>query len=30
LYLSWLAEDFVQLGDIDQAADIATSMAALT
>jgi hypothetical protein len=30
LYLSWLAEDYVQLGDIDQAADIATSMAALT
>jgi tetratricopeptide (TPR) repeat protein len=30
LYLSWLAEDYVQLGDIDQASDIATSMAALT
>lgn len=29
LYLSWLAEDYVQLGEIDQAADIATRMAAL-
>lgn len=29
LYLSWLAEDYVQLGDIDHAADIAVRMAAL-
>jgi hypothetical protein len=29
LYLSWLAEDYVQLGEIDHAADIATRMAAL-
>jgi hypothetical protein len=29
LYLSWLAEDYVQLGDIDQAAEIASRMAAL-
>jgi tetratricopeptide (TPR) repeat protein len=29
LYLSWLAEDYIQLGDIDQAAEIATRMAAL-
>lgn len=29
LYLSWLAEDYVQLGDIDQAADISTRIAAL-
>jgi hypothetical protein len=28
--MSWLTEDFVRLGDIDQAAAIATSMAALT
>jgi outer membrane protein assembly factor BamD (BamD/ComL family) len=30
LYLSWLAEDYVQLGDVDQAAEIASRMAALT
>jgi len=29
LYLSWLAEDYVQLGEIDHAADIATRIAAL-
>ena len=29
LYLSWLAEDYVQLGDIEHAADIAVRMAAL-
>lgn len=29
LYLSWLAEDYVQLGEIDHAADIAMRMAAL-
>jgi hypothetical protein len=29
LYLSWLAEDYVQLGEIEHAADIATRMAAL-
>ena len=29
LYLSWLAEDYVQLGDIEHAADIALRMAAL-
>jgi hypothetical protein len=29
LYLSWLAEDYVQLSEIDHAADIATRMAAL-
>ncbi|MBV9406706.1 MAG: hypothetical protein JO211_15275 [Acidobacteriaceae bacterium] len=29
LYLSWLAEDYVQLGEIEQAADIAARMAAL-
>jgi hypothetical protein len=29
LYLSWLAEDYVQLGEIDHAAGIATRMAAL-
>lgn len=29
LYLSWLAEDYVQLGEIEHAADIATQMAAL-
>ena len=29
LYLSWLAEDYVQLGEIDHAADIAIHMAAL-
>ena len=29
LYLSWLAEDYVQLGDVDQAAEIASRMAAL-
>lgn len=29
LYLSWLAEDYVQLGEIEHAADIATHMAAL-
>jgi transcriptional regulator with XRE-family HTH domain len=29
LYLSWLAEDYVQLGEIDHAAGIATQMAAL-
>lgn len=29
LYLSWLADDYVQLGEIDQAADIATRIAAL-
>lgn len=29
LYLSWLAEDYVQLGEIDHAADIATRMAIL-
>ena len=30
LYLSWLAEDYVQLGEIDHAADIAIRMATLT
>jgi hypothetical protein len=29
LYLSWLAEDYVQLGEIDRAADMATRMAIL-
>jgi hypothetical protein len=29
LYLSWLAEDYVQLGEIEHAADIATHMAVL-
>jgi tetratricopeptide (TPR) repeat protein len=29
LYLSWLAEDYVQLGEIEHAADIATRMAIL-
>jgi hypothetical protein len=29
LYLSWLADDYVQLGEIEHAADIATRMAAL-
>ncbi len=29
LYLSWLAEDYVQLGDVNQAAQIASRMAAL-
>jgi hypothetical protein len=29
LYLSWLAEDYVQLGDVDQAAEIASRMTAL-
>lgn len=29
LYLSWLAEDYVQLGEIDHAAEIAARMAAL-
>jgi hypothetical protein len=29
LYLSWLAEDYVQLGEIDHAADLATRIAAL-
>jgi len=29
LYLSWLAEDYVQLGEIEHAADIATNMAEL-
>lgn len=29
LYLSWLAEDYVQLGDIDQAANLAMRIAAL-
>lgn len=29
LYLSWLAEDYVQLGEIDHAADMATRMAIL-
>jgi hypothetical protein len=29
LYLSWLAEDYVQLGEIEHAASIATQMAAL-
>jgi hypothetical protein len=29
LYLSWLAEDYVQLGEIEHAAGIATQMAAL-
>jgi tetratricopeptide (TPR) repeat protein len=29
LYLSWLAEDYVQLGEVEQAADIATRMAVL-
>jgi hypothetical protein len=29
LYLSWLAEDYVQLDDIEHAADIAVRMAAL-
>jgi hypothetical protein len=29
LYLSWLAEDYVQLDEIEHAADIATRMAAL-
>lgn len=30
MYMSWLAEDYMQLGDIGQAAEIATRMAALT
>lgn len=30
LYLSWLAEDYVQMGEIEHAADIATQMAALS
>jgi predicted Zn-dependent protease len=30
LYLSWLAEDYVQLGEIDHAAEIAARMAALS
>ena len=30
LYLSWLAEDYVQLGEIERAADIAGRMAELT
>jgi hypothetical protein len=29
LYLSWLADDYVQLGDVDRAADIATRIATL-
>ena len=29
LYLSWLAEDYVQLGEIDHAAELAARMAAL-
>jgi len=29
LYLSWLAEDYVQLGDLDQAADISMRITAL-
>jgi hypothetical protein len=29
LYLSWLADDYVQLGEIERASDIATQMAAL-
>jgi hypothetical protein len=30
LYLSWLAEDYVQLGEVEHAADMATRMAILT
>lgn len=29
LYLSWLAEDYVQLGEVDQAAETATRMVTL-
>jgi hypothetical protein len=29
LYLSWLAEDYVQLGEVEHAADMATRMAIL-